>query len=127
MEEKLKKEIEERLKAINETYENALNELGDKVRKEVVIPVCKKHRLRYISGNGYIMFQQDKENGVAFSSQEELKRDTKCKFDLSEVFALLNIEVSYNQYLGYFVASVNDNTPVGHEAGKEIRAPKKRG
>lgn len=41
---------------IKERFDNDLQELGLRIRNEVVAPACKNHGLKFFSGNGTFFF-----------------------------------------------------------------------
>lgn len=83
--------------------------LGRRVRRTMIMPLCKKHNLKFWSGNGDYWFEiagkdkytfPDDRIGTALDAIE-------AGLDyLVEVFKLLDAEVSYNAPFGCYVESV---------------------
>ena len=46
----------DRIGAINARANTAAQKLADKFRAEVVVPICKKHDLAFLAGNGTMAF-----------------------------------------------------------------------
>ena len=99
-----------------------LGMLGEKVRAEIVKPVCKKYKLNFVVGNGEFFFRKKKTKNKGFDAVEprygnceDLVQDVppgyrglsdSAKKALKSILALLNEEISHGQYLGYFVRGV---------------------
>jgi len=92
----------ETLTNIQSDFDNRVSELGERVRVEVIIPLCQKHNLTFTSGMGRFFFTTTSDTDFEYSW--ELKG--KWKNLLTPVLDLLNTEVSRNQYLGYYVGDV---------------------
>ena len=87
---------------IEDRFEDSLQELGRRIRNEVVLPACKKHGLTYLCGNGSCYFIRGKE---AYSDAFNLP-DNKAGKEIRPILEMLDTQVSYGKYLGYYVASV---------------------
>ncbi len=93
----------DQLSDIQERYKRELDELADELRYRIVMPVCKKHKLTYIAGNGTFFFTDSKDEN--YHNTWEIA-DPKLAEELSSVFDILNTEVGYNDYLGFYVRDV---------------------
>ncbi len=79
-----------------------VEKLGDKIRKEVVLPCCKHNKLKYVSGMGRFFFYRGKKNyGAADEIEDPIFRAT-----MTPIFDLLNTVVYNVDVLGYYVGDV---------------------
>jgi hypothetical protein len=86
---------------LQETFDKQVSDLAERIRTEVIVPMCQKHQLTFLSGMGRFFFSRDKEN-----YSDEYDTPDELKFDLVPILNLLDQEVSHNQYLGYYVSDV---------------------
>jgi hypothetical protein len=102
------------IKKAQEDFDAAVEEAATKFRLEVLIPLCKKYKLEFVSGMGRTVFYAD--NWEKYSTEDarcpesfeyewELK-DTKLEGKLTHALDLLNKEVSGNDVFGYYVSDV---------------------
>ena len=82
-----------------------MEEIGDAVRAEVVEPLCDRFGLGYLAGNGRMIFHNDK---LTVGSIDDVVLDVSgpAREPLLAAFDILNIEVSHNDYLGFYVRDV---------------------
>lgn len=121
-EDRIKQRILE-LKALQEQLEKDLDALGDKIGREIVVPVCAKYKLAFVTIQGNFWFmkkkytknQNDWHNAPRYGDSEELSDPIDADYDdisdaakeaLRPILDLLNMEVSHNQFLGYYVDEV---------------------
>lgn len=90
---------QKRLEELQKTFEKKVQILADKVRKEVLIPHCKKHGLCFYSGMGRFFFDKD---GATITPDYAPK--LVAKFELSQLFQLLELEVKRNVLLGEYIS-----------------------
>lgn len=102
-----KEEVARRIAEIEATRQKALDALAAEVREQVVVPLCKRHRLRYLSGNGHCMFVQRTKRGEAFTSQAEVVKQG-CRFNLQPAFEILLTHVTDHHVIGDWVDSVGE-------------------
>lgn len=50
------KSVQAEIDAINEKRDRAIQELANRVRRDVVVPFCRERRLRFVAGNGTWFF-----------------------------------------------------------------------
>ena len=102
------------LEQAKEDFENRIQNIADKVRTDIIIPVCKEYGLEFVSGNGRaIFFLKDWEKYStddcrcpdAFEYDWELD-DTLLAGKLTHALDLINQEVSYNSSLGNYISDV---------------------
>ncbi len=117
---KFKKYIKE-TEVIQQRYINDLNELGIKIRKEVVVPVCKKYGLTFLSGNGAFYFYKDHKGYKGdFYSYKPHRSETRYEYEwqlpknamgqeLKPILDLLETELTRNDHLGYYVDNYIDD------------------
>lgn len=91
------------LQSAQDQFDQTVSELGEEIRKQVLIPVCKRNKLEFISGMGRFFFTT--QDGKNYGESWELEGN-RLQRVLKPVFALLNKEVTHGQYLGYFVSDV---------------------
>jgi hypothetical protein len=95
------------LKAARAKFEREVSELAEKIRDQVIIPLCLKHGLTFISGNGTFFFTDVKGNDYTSDDVDAAYAgNKKIHKAVSGVLHLLNEEVSHNQVLGYYVGDV---------------------
>jgi len=92
---------------IKERFDNDLQELGLRIRNEVVAPACKNHGLKFFSGNGTFFFAK---GDITYSDSftfntDHLQHDPIGKA-LKPIIDLLNTEITHNDYLGFYVGQV---------------------
>ena len=96
------KEYADALDILQKKFDEDVSALAEKLRQEVIIPVCKKHRLKFLSGMGRFFFYRGEKT---YNDTHDHMSDS-LREDLKPIFDLLNTEVSHNQYLGYYVDDV---------------------
>lgn len=100
------------LNVLQKKFDEDVSDLAEKIRQEVIKPVCEKHKLRFLSGMGTFFFYRGKKTyGAAHDQMSDALRA-----DIMPIIDLLNTEVSHNQVLGYFV--IDFPTPVCKEVKK---------
>lgn len=118
----------EHAEGIQKQLDRHCNELGERVRKEVVLPICKKHKVTYTAGNGTFFFtKQVWHRGVIhnplndihfamdidfdFDAEEEYHGFSaatlaKMKADLLPILDMLNHYIYAMLPIGYLVGDV---------------------
>jgi DNA-binding transcriptional ArsR family regulator len=93
------------LQSIQDRFNQEIEELADEVRTEVILPICKRYKMTFFSGNGRFFFI-DKKGGYI-----ELAEDARgeSRRAVGHALKLLNEEVARGQYLGYFVGDVEES------------------
>jgi hypothetical protein len=86
-------------------FEADLDTLGHRIRKEVIIPACKKHDLSFYSRSGDFYFAKGKATCGSVSDPFHDKLSDAALETVRPILKLLNMETSHGQYLGYKVAS----------------------
>lgn len=87
---------------------SAVDNLADEYRRDVVEPLCRKHNLDFMTGNGTMIFVGD------YNDREVTVRDlisARDRFDgafsyLESLFEVLELEVGRDDYFGYYVEDV---------------------
>ncbi len=88
------------------SFDDSLNRLGDKIRREVVTPACRQHKITFTSGMGTYYFSKGNDN-IGSVEDPEFKRLSKAAQEtVRTVLTLLDQEISHGQYLGFFVGDV---------------------
>ena len=97
------------LKDAQDRFDKEITELGEKIRTEVIIPLCQKHNLIFTSGMGRFFFTDY--NGHDYDDPLPLAtdlfmRDKDIYKAVQPVLHLLMADVSPHQVLGYYVGDV---------------------
>lgn len=79
-------------------------ELGEQVRTEVIIPLCRTYQLTFTSGMGSFFFTDSDNYDYIDTRSPDFPPERKKVF--APVFTLLNQELTRNDYLGFYVADV---------------------
>lgn len=104
-------------------HEIELQRLADRFRLEVLVPVCRRYKLTFISGNGSFYFrkQRTRKDGSdyyepTYGVREDLE-DTppqgycglseRAKQALGPILDILNQELSKDYHFGYLIADVS--------------------
>ncbi len=96
------KQYEKALDILQKKFEENISALADQIREDVIIPVCKKHKLIFISGMGSFFFAR---GDKTYTDTHDRMSDS-LREDLVPILNLLNTEVTHNQYLGFYVDDV---------------------
>lgn len=95
------------LQTAQEKFDGEVSRLAEQIRQEIIIPLCRTHKLRFTSGMGTFFFTDEKGRGYTSDVVDRSYAGTlRIKRAVAPVFKLLNEEVSHNQCLGYFVCDV---------------------
>jgi hypothetical protein len=112
MKKQTKEHILRDLKKAQDTFNSAVQDVGTKIRQEVIIPVCKQHKLEFVSGMGSFFFcttdfslKGGKQTGKHIGAAWEVE-GTRLERVLKPVFEILNEQVDHVQVLGYYVDDV---------------------
>lgn len=108
MKKETKEHILRNLKKAQDDFNTAVQDIGVKIRQEVIIPVCKQHKLEFVSGMGTFFFcttDFSTKGGKHIGAAWEVE-GTRLERVLKPVFEILNQEVDHVQVLGYYVDDV---------------------
>lgn len=97
----------DRAEAIQARRDKDLQALGAEIRKTIVEPLCKKHNLRFLSGNGEFFFIDEEDNSYRYAFDLN-NAPKKIQKPIKAVMDLLNMTIAYNDYLGYYVENVEN-------------------
>ncbi len=95
------------LDAILREREIDLDTLGEKIRREVITPFCRKYELTFTSGMGTFFFTSVKDDA---SYNDPISPDWptgKQGAEMRVIFSLLNQEIGRSEYLGFYVGDVS--------------------
>jgi hypothetical protein len=110
------------LERLLKTFDKQLEILAERIRTELVVPACKRHRLCFVSGNGTFFFRRKGTKNEydalepTYGNSEDLEYDvppgyrplsSAAKKTLGPILDLLNQEISHGEYLGYLVSDVD--------------------
>ena len=96
----------------NETRRR-IDALADRIREDVVIPLCRRHKLNFVAGNGTFYFfdpKLDVHHSVkprAMMSEPDVALQARLP-DVAEAFKILDLEVSHGDYLGFYIGDVRN-------------------
>jgi hypothetical protein len=96
-----KKDLEERIESLQNYFERNMEFLADSIRKDHVIPICKKYNLSFYSGNGTFAFFLGED---IIGSRSDAKRFLGVSMSL--VFDLLEVPVNRVMSVGDYVSDV---------------------
>jgi len=101
--------FEKEAEAIFADFDRARDALADKIRREVVLPACRKFRVTFAAGNGSFSFY-DLSYSSAFAGliMDEHDCRAKKKTGLIRVLKILNTVCGEKFEIGHFVADVTE-------------------
>lgn len=92
-----------------EDFERAMQELAERVHKEVMIPACRKHRMGFMSGMGTFFFTKKGIGNIHDDRCHEFHKLSKAaQVTVRELLVLLDMELSHAQHLGYLISDVEE-------------------
>lgn len=99
--------IKSQLQTILSQTQKKIQALADSAREAIILPICKKHGLRYVAGNGITIFIDVKnENSIGNVYDAIHDYDGKYAF-LAPIFDnVIDLEVDSNNVLGYYIDDV---------------------
>jgi len=101
------------LESIQADFRAKVEALADKVRTDLMIPVCRRHQLEFYSGNGTFFFDWEElqlsslHTGLDTPEGRAIKR-----FRLQSILEVLDLEVSHNNHLGFYCRDVRKGRDV---------------
>jgi hypothetical protein len=104
MSNKLPMAIGNQLSKFQETYHNNISTLADEFRDKILIPLCSKKKLTFVSGMGRFFFST-----TANIDINEIDDKLIEKHGLKTIFDILNIELTRDDYFGYYVSDISEN------------------
>lgn len=102
------KTYEERIDVLREEFLDKVDALAAEVRRDLVVPTCKRYRLGFLSGNGDFWFHGTK-RGKRVRYDDQL--DADVPEPIRAVLEVLDLEVGYSHHLGYHVEPVDEPLP----------------
>lgn len=97
---------ESRIELVLHAARKELQGLADEYRTLVLIPLCRRYRLTFISGMGRTVFY--KQDGRSAGSAEEAISE-KMSY-LVPIFRTLDTEaIGHNDCFGYYVSDINES------------------
>lgn len=94
-----RKKIEKRIEKATKAFEEQLSKIAEEVREQLVIPICRKRGLIFLSGNADFFFC-DEHVHYADSLNSEAPADVR------RALKVLETEITHANYLGFYVESV---------------------
>jgi hypothetical protein len=95
-------------KSIEDAFVRSVEGLAADFRREVLVPLCKKHELRFLSGNGDYFFILKSGETIADPLDDDFKRLPKSlQRPLLQAFEVLNYEVGRDNRIGFYVMNVD--------------------
>jgi hypothetical protein len=107
MKDKQKQQYLNSLLAAQCRFDKDVSALGEKIRTQVIIPLCQKHKLHFKSGMGAFFFVDA--NGRIYNDphHDDCWYDDPVIFQaVKPILLFLEEKVSHNQCLGYYVGDV---------------------
>ncbi len=88
----------------------AIDALADKVRAEVIVPICREHGLRYMAGNGTAIFigkGRHKEDTISCAWEATDRYGGRYAY-LAPIFQqVIDLQIDNVQVLGFFISDVD--------------------
>jgi hypothetical protein len=100
------KRYADELDGIAQRFDRDVIAFGAKVRTELVVPACRTHGLRFISGNGDFYFTKRRARCGGVNEPWYARLSKAARSTVEPILELLNKEVSHGVYLGHFVEGV---------------------
>lgn len=104
------KQYNQILDSLQEEYQRKIQELAAEYRESVLLPLCKKRKLCFISGMGEFYFYPASDDGTRFGSSwtagDVDDAILECKRYLIPFLEVLNQEVERDQYFGFYVDDI---------------------
>lgn len=102
-----KAKIELRIEQINDARIDALQNLAEEVREQFVVPMCKKAKMDYVTGNGDFFFTTGRhEKWIGSVADAVLEEKTY----MIPTIDILDIVVGRDDYLGYYITDVDKDS-----------------
>lgn len=103
--------LKRQLDALLKQQERAIEAIGDKIRKQVIVPACHKHGLRFSSGGGSFDFVQLGPPRESYGNDDDIRFSrhltAAAKKDIRDILNLLHEDVWGKHSLGMYVESYN--------------------
>lgn len=86
-------------------FQQEVQQLAEKIRTEIIVPVCQKYHLTFLSGMGTFFFTDT--TGCIYSDEcLPPLGSPRVHNAIKPILFFLNEEVSHNQCLGYYIDDV---------------------
>jgi len=102
---KFKMDVEKEVERVLNLATSELDGLAELYRQEVLIPLCKKKRMRFMSGNGDFLFYEV-EGAKEWTVRADYEAVSLRKRYLIPILADLNTPTTHMQHFGYHVCDV---------------------
>lgn len=107
--------FEIKINEAQDAFDAVIDKIADEYRSEVIIPLCIKYELEFVSGMGTFFFVTKEDENI---NEDDAWSDGaraailqgRMGESLREIFNQLNVEISHNQCFGYRVEDVNKET-----------------
>lgn len=90
------------LDSLLSNHHTRIQDLGERIRLEVIQLFCDKHKLTFTSGMGTFFFSRGEIN---YSPKYRMPTGLLGR-EMQAIFDLLDSEVAYNDCLGFYVGDV---------------------
>jgi hypothetical protein len=101
------KKVADRLDDIHEKFDRDVEELAEEVRQFYLKPLAEKYDLEYRAGNGtWAFFYKKLTLTPAYLGLDTPEGRAIKRFGLEPIFKILDLQVSSNWHLGFFVGDV---------------------
>ena len=104
-----KKKWEDRIETITQRARDELAKLGEEYREQVLIPLCRKHKLTFVSGMGSFCFWTKINGHNEWIGDHEAAKQYRKTY-LIPIIDLLNYEAMYlDDHFGFYVRDINES------------------
>jgi hypothetical protein len=106
--------LEKRLASVHQAFSLALDEYGDHVRDELILPICRKYQLAFFVYGREFYFQPVKDAQkpvhqrlyIGSAAEAQALNIPGLEHDLADAFMVLNTDLGAHQKVGNLVCSV---------------------
>lgn len=90
--------------ALYRIFDAQMQELGVRIRTQLVLPLCKKHKLEYLAGMGTCCFYSTGKRKLSMSNAFNARLEGFP--DIAAAFDTLDYEIHHNNLVGFYVPDV---------------------
>ena len=101
-------EIGKRIEKATDALDRQMSQIAAEVRERLVVPLCRRRGFGFLSGNcDYYFYGMRRGESVRYGDS----LDGEAPADVRRVLAVLDIEITRANYLGFYVEAVEAEVP----------------